>query len=246
MHLSYTLRLVYAEESSTLQKQPSYSFCTRQRWLKPEYFIVVNQTAKSPGTRAISIGINERFPIFCCFCNELCSSPANHFSADGPTLQLFSSIHRSRVLGGLCLLPHVPLQLSNSSSVSALWTFGRSRPCTSSQLSWPRSVQSWRWERPQCSRACSPVSFYLPKWTDSNFWISTVGRRTQTKLFQSLSPHLGWLRPVPRLWAFPHQQLHGAGLWKPSHANLFPPRCKFNLKRGEETSCYTQIRADEQ
>lgn len=143
-------------KSSAFQKQASYSFCTRQWWLKSEYFIVVNHTARSLGTRAIWIGINECFPIFCCFCNELYSSPANHFSEGRPTLQLFSSIHRSWVLRGLCLLPHVELLLSHKSSPSALWTFLQSHPCVSSALSSTRSAQEGETSIPQ-----SPFSHQL-------------------------------------------------------------------------------------
>ena len=154
--------------------------------IKTEYFIVVNHTAKSLGTRAMWIGINQCFPIFCCFCNELCSSPANHFSEGRPTLQLFSYIHCSRVLGRLCLLPLVQLLLSHNSSPSALWTFRQSHPCVSSALSWPRSARSRGREKPWFDRAHSPVSFYLPK--SPNKIISRSAKMEKERKQSSFNP----------------------------------------------------------
>lgn len=165
----------------------------------------MNHTAKSLETRAIWIGINEGFPVFCRFCNELSSSPANHFSEGSPTLQLFSFIHHSQVLGRLCLLPQVQLLLSHNSSLSTLWPFCQSHPCMSSAFSWPLSAQS-------------PFShqLYLPKTPNKLTSRSAMMEKMQTKQFQSLYPHLNWLPSRHRPWAFSCQQLCQRSLWKPS------------------------------
>lgn len=70
---------------------------------------MVNHTAKSLGTRAISTGRNDCSAIFCCFSNELCSSPASRLSED--RYPLSSSVYHPGLLGRLCLHPHVQLWL---------------------------------------------------------------------------------------------------------------------------------------
>lgn len=104
--------------------------------------------------RAIWIGINECFPVFCWFCNELSSSPANHFSEGSPSLQLFSFIHHSQVLGRLCLLPQVQLMLSHNSTCLHFGPFVNAIHA----FSCPQHFHD-----PHLHRAHSSISFYLPR-----------------------------------------------------------------------------------